>query len=578
MPPNMSEPGDAHLIEVNRNTVSGDGISTSVLALFFYPVMAVGLATLAIAVAAALLGWHRETMLLVAQGIGAVLAIPGLLLLYWQRAERTRSERALRNVEARVGGILESAMDAIVTIDPRQRIVQFNAAAERAFLWPREAVIGQPLDKLVPERFRAAHAAHVEEFGTTATTSRSMGSQTILYGLRANGEEFPIEASISQHEEDGAKLFTVILRDITLRVRNEELLARNESRLRGIVDSAMDAIITVDERQHILLFNAAAEEVFRCPRDEALGAPLDWFIPERFRTGHRDMVARFGEAGSSSRRMGQARVVMGLRRDGQEFPIEASISQVTEGGHRYFTVILRDVTERTRAEAALEQSRREIQELALVANNAREQEKSRIARELHDELGQALTALKLDVSWLRENIAPAGPELTGKLNGMQLLLDGTVAAARRISSDLRPLMLDDLGLTAAAEWLVHNFTSRTGIPCELVLGEGDLDLPDPHATAVFRVLQECLTNVAKHAEAHQVEATLERTGHAVVLTVQDNGRGFHPDQKRNPGSYGLVGLKERALLLGGDVKVETTPGSGTRVELVIPTAEIGSGA
>ncbi len=473
---------------------------------------------------------------------------------------------------------LESAMDAIVTIDREQRVVQFNAAAERAFLWPRGAVIGQPLDKLIPERFRSRHAEHVTRFGLTATSSRGMGKQTVLYGLRANGEEFPIEASISQHEEDGAKLFTVILRDITRRVSNEEMLARSEARLRRILDSAMDAIITVDERQDIVLFNAAAEQVFRCSRQEAVGAPLDRFIPQRFRAGHRELVGNFGHAGSVSRRMGHARVVMGLRHDGEEFPIEASISQASEGGQRYYTVILRDVTERTRAEKDLRESREEIQELALAASNAREQEKSRIARELHDELGQSLTALKLDVSWLKEQLGHASADTMRKLDGMQVLLDGTVASARRIAADLRPLMLDDLGLTAAAEWLVHNFTSRTGIPCELVIGEGDLDLPDPHATAVFRVLQECLTNIAKHAKAAQVEAKLERTPEKVLLTVSDNGRGFTPGLSRQPGSYGLVGLKERALLLGGWVRIDSSPGNGTRIEMALPTSGIGAAA
>jgi signal transduction histidine kinase len=276
--------------------------------------------------------------------------------------------------------------------------------------------------------------------------------------------------------------------------------------------------------------------------------------------------------------MGHSRVVKGLRRDGEEFPIEASISQAVEGEHVFYTVILRDVTERVRAEQDLRSSRQEIHELALAASNAREQEKSRVARELHDELGQALTALKLDVSWLRDHLPAAEPPIAHKLASMQLLLDGTVAAARRISSDLRPLMLDDLGLTAAAEWLAHNFTNRTGIPCELVIGEGELDLPDPHATAVFRVLQECLTNVAKHAEATQVEATLERTEEEVVLTVHDDGRGFSTGDSRNPGSYGLVGLKERALLLDGSVSVESQPGKGTRIELRIPTEGMGMAA
>ena len=130
-------------------------------------------------------------------------------------------------------------------------------------------------------------------------------------------------------------------------------------------------------------------------------------------------------------------------------------------------------------------------------------------------------------------------------------------------------MLDDLGLTAAAEWLVHDFTTRTGIPCELVLGEGDLDLPDPYATTVFRVLQESLTNVAKHAEAKQVEVTLEREGPDVLLTVSDDGRGFTPGESP-PGSHGLIGQRERAYLVKGEVRLDSAPGKGTRVELRVP--------
>jgi PAS domain S-box-containing protein len=353
---------------------------------------------------------------------------------------------------------------------------------------------------------------------------------------------------------------------------NAAALGRSESRLRGILESAMDAIITVDDNHHIVLFNKAAEAVFQCPRDEAVGAPLDRFIPERFRAGHRSLVRQFGNSGPAPRRMGQARVVRGLRRNGEEFPIEASISHVEEHGHRFFTVILRDVTERVRAEEALRRSKDEIQDLARAANSAREQEKSRIARELHDELGQALTALKIDVGWLHEHAQVPDPEVARKLAAMQDLLDDTVAATRRISSDLRPLMLDDLGLTAACEWLVQNFTTRTGIPCELALGTGVLDLPDPYATAVFRALQESLTNVAKHAQADRVEVTLERGADEIVLTVQDDGRGFDPAAPRDPASYGLLGLRERAHLAAGEIAIDSAPGRGTRIELRIPAS------
>jgi PAS domain S-box-containing protein len=534
------------------------------------PVLAVGTVAAASALVGALMGFYREEMFTIAAGIGTALGIPTVVLIYRQLADRRYTARALRNAEARVGGIVESAMDAIITVDESQRIVQFNAAAERAFRWPRGAVLGQPLDMLIPQRFRPSHAQHVHSFGETSTTSRSMGAQTILHGLRADGAEFPIEASISQHAESGSKLFTVILRDVTERVRAEEMLARSEARLRGIVDSAMDAIITVDERQHIVLFNKAAEEVFGCAREEAVGAPLNWFIPERFRPSHNELVRRFAESGGASRRMGQARVVTGLRRNGEEFPIEASISTVAESGQRFYTVILRDVTQRMRGEEALRRSKEEIRELALASSTAREQEKSRVARELHDELGQALTALKIDLGWLREHVGAGNAATREKLASMQVLVDGTVASTRRIAADLRPLVLDDLGLVAGADWLVHNFTNRTGTPCELVIGQGDLELPDPHATTIFRVLQESLTNIAKHSNATQVEVVLEREGRDVVLSVQDNGRGFPVDQPTRAGAMGLLGLRERAALMSGLVAIESAPGRGTRVELRLP--------
>ena len=540
------------------------------LLLVLAPVIAVCTVTAAAALAAGLAGFYREEMFALAAAIGAALGIPTVLLLYRQLADRRFTARALRNVEARVGGIVESAMDAIITVDERQRIVQFNAAAEKAFRWPRGAVLGQPLDMLIPQRFRGSHAQQVRRFGETSTTSRSMGAQTVLHGLRADGVEFPIEASISQHTESGSKLFTVILRDVTERVRAEQMLARSEGRLRSILDSAMDAVITVDGRQHIVLFNRAAEEVFRCSREEAIGAPLNWFIPERFRPSHNELVRRFGDSGAGSRRMGHARVVMGLRRDGEEFPIEASISTVAEGDQHFFTVILRDVTQRVRAEDSLRRSKEEIRELALAASTAREQEKSRIARELHDELGQALTALKIDLGWLRERLSERDAEVHGKLRSMQVLLDGTVASTRRISADLRPLVLDDLGLVAGADWLAKNFTNRTGVPCELVIGPGNLDLQDPHATTIFRVLQESLTNIAKHSEASQVEVILEREGTEVVLTVHDNGRGFAPGDPARPGHFGLVGLRERAALLNGRVAIESSPGAGARIEIRLP--------
>jgi len=354
--------------------------------------------------------------------------------------------------------------------------------------------------------------------------------------------------------------------------RVQAALADTEARYAAILESAMDAVITVDELQRIVVFNRAAETVLGCSRTAALGAPLERFLPERFRPAHRGHVEAFGRVGETNRRMGDSTVLKALRADGVEIPIEASISQSSADGRRLFTVILRDISRRKDAEDALRQSQAELRELSAQVLQAREDEKTHIARELHDELGQQLTALKMDLAWARERLPDGRADLAGKLARMNATLDTTVAATRRISADLRPLMLDDLGLAEAAEWLVEDFAERTGIPC-------DLELEDPEAvsalgsltaTAIYRMLQESLTNVARHAQATHVHVTLGIESDEVVLRVEDDGRGITDEDRRKTRSFGLKGLRERAHYLGGTAEIAPAPQGGTRVSVRVP--------
>ena len=339
----------------------------------------------------------------------------------------------------------------------------------------------------------------------------------------------------------------------------------SSARLAGLLDSAMDAIVTANEEQRIVLYNRAAEKIFGWPAAEVLGQPLTKLLPQRFHAGHAEHVRRFGAAGVTTRRMGGSAVVYALRSSGEEFPVDASISQLETPEGKLFTVILRDVTDRVRAQE-------DLAVFAAEASAIREQEKTRIARELHDELAQSLTALKMDAIWVRDNLAADPAAAAGKLAGMLAMLDESVAATRRIAADLRPLLLDDLGLVPAIEWLAQNFAQRTGVPCALKLDEA-LELREPYATGVFRMVQESLANVAKHARASKVEIGVASDGHEVTLWVQDDGAGFRADAPRKPNSLGLVGLRERAQLLKGTVDIHSAPGRGTRVEARIPVRE-----
>ena len=345
-------------------------------------------------------------------------------------------------------------------------------------------------------------------------------------------------------------------------------LVRSEARLHSVIDSAMDAIIAVDDKQRIVLFNGAAEVMFGCGQSEAIGGALSQFIPERFRAGHVQHIERFAHAGITSRRMGASRVVMGLRRGGGEFPIDASISQVRQGAHNLYTVILRDVSERVAQEALLRQSREQLRDLATAAHHTREQEQRRIARELHDELGQSLTALKMMVVAV-DNVDPPVME---KLQRMQHVIDDTLGATRRLASELRPLILDDLGLFPAIEWLLDNFRERAGVACALAVHGGDVELDDTRATAVFRILQEALTNITRHASASQVDLTIRHGIDDVTITVIDDGVGFSMQDALPTSSRGLLGMRERAYLLGGQLEIVSAPGKGTTLEVRLPLA------
>lgn len=338
----------------------------------------------------------------------------------------------------------------------------------------------------------------------------------------------------------------------------------NQTRIMSIIRSAMEVIITIDETQHIVIFNPMAEQVFGCTAADAIGTPLSRFIPERYRAHHQQHVQQFGVTGVSDRKMGQQRLLYGLRTNGEEFPLEGSISQVQGDQGKLYTVMLRDVTERVKAESALRASQEELQQLSANIQNVRETEKTRIARELHDDLGQQLTALKMDVSLLEAALLGnhATADLQARIRAMHGLIDATVASVRRIAADLRPVMLDDLGPVPALEWLINEFTQRYGIAVDTQLHQDEFDFNAAGGTALFRIVQEALTNVARHAEASHVSVLLSREPSWCVVQIRDNGRGVEAGGVRKERSFGLLGIRERARLFGGMVVLDTAPGRG----------------
>lgn len=361
-------------------------------------------------------------------------------------------------------------------------------------------------------------------------------------------------------------------------VANVTRIRESEARLAGIIRSSMEAIISVDAEQRIALFNPMAETLFGCSAADAIGRPLSDFIPRRYRDIHEVHVRRFGVTGVSERQMGRQRAPLyALRADGTEFPIEASISQTLDGGGKLYTVMLRDITERLRAEEALRHSREELQQLSDSVLAAREEEKRRIARELHDDLGQRLSALKMDLAMLGADLRDgnASSATLEQVEAMHAVIDETVASVRRIAADLRPALLDELGAVPALHWLAREVTSRYGIAVT-VDAPDDLEIGEQASVAVFRIAQEALNNAVRHAGASSIVVRFARDGDDYELAVQDDGVGWdgRVGRRSDGKSMGLVGVRERARLLGGAVTFDRPPGGGFRLAARFPVEQI----
>jgi PAS domain S-box-containing protein len=368
-------------------------------------------------------------------------------------------------------------------------------------------------------------------------------------------------------------IIVVVAVSLTRQLRREYVLGRAlveaNDRYMQTVDSMMDAIVAVDERQSIILFNPAAQKMFGLSEEEALGSHLDRLLVHATRERHRGHFRNFTGQEGSARAMGPQYEVQGLRADGSTFLVESAISSTTVGGKKQYTAVLRDVTDRRRAEVDLRELNRQLRGLSASLIDVREQERTRIARELHDDLGQQLTGLKLDLEWVSNRLKGGLKVEQSDIDTMRELLNGAITSVRRISTELRPILLDDLGFAAAIEWQVNEIAKRSLLDISLELNATDHVQNTDRASGLFRILQESLTNVIRHAQATRVEIALLEEGETVRFSIHDNGLGMAQKSHLDSG-FGLINMRERAIALGGQLQVISSPGEGTTIEVTFP--------
>ncbi|MBP6852489.1 MAG: response regulator [Rhodoferax sp.] len=339
-----------------------------------------------------------------------------------------------------------------------------------------------------------------------------------------------------------------------------------ESMFRDVMEFAPDAFILSDEQGRIVRINARAEALFGYHRDELIGLPVQVLMPSG--PGPGDSTPRPPLAGEP-RHVHSGLGLVCLRKDGTGFPADINLGPMDTSRGRLMMAVVRDMTESNRAAAELALSRQRLRELAAQSEALREAERKQIAQDIHDELGQILTALRMELSLLGMRLGHVVPTLLEDVQSMKARVDTVIQGVRGVVAHLRPVALD-MGLESAIEWLCNEYSARTCTDCQLLVSEAGEGLDEARAVVVFRIAQESLTNIARYAQAGKVTIALAQHAGELRMEIRDNGVGFDPVEVASRRTFGLLGMRERAIALGGRLNVDSAPGLGTTVSLCIP--------
>ncbi|HEU4679414.1 MAG TPA: PAS domain S-box protein, partial [Terrimicrobiaceae bacterium] len=461
--------------------------------------------------------------------------------------ERFQSDKKLDQSRQQLQGILESAMDAIISVDANQRIVLFNAAAEQVFRCAASEAIGTLLERFIPGPFRAQHLEHMRQFCETGGTNRKMGELGMVYGLRADGQQFPIEASISQIHLGGEHIYTVILRDVADRLHEEATLRRQVE----LLHLSHDAIFSWSDKEGIRFWSRGAAQLYGYDADEVLGRNPNEFFKDSFASQQPQIGTRLREQGlweGELRRMTKA---------GREVFVSARLQLVPGGGTG--TVILetdRDITERRRLE-------QEVLEIIGA-------EQRRIGQDLHDGLCQHLAGIEFRASVLTDKLA-GNPNAQRELAKIGELIREGARQARMLSRGLSPVSLEAEGLMSALKELaasaIHLFGKKCRFECPRPVAIADHVV----ATHLYRIAQEAVNNAARHGQPKTIVVALRRSAGGIKLTITDDGIGFS-DSVRSEG-MGLHIMRYRAQLIGATLAIRPAKGGGTCVTCLLGHGE-----
>jgi PAS domain S-box-containing protein len=499
-------------------------------------------------------------------GVLALCVIQFLLLigLLVQRASRTRAETRFRQV-------VEAAPNGILMVGPDGKIVLSNTQTEKLFGYRREELLGRSIEILVPERFRNQHPRQRDRF-FAAPTSRPMGSGPDLFGQRKDGTEFPVEIGLIPVRTKTGLCALASVIDITERKRGDMLLRESEGRFRLMADTApvMVWMSGPDKgctycNKHWLDFTGRSlehemgdgwsEGIHTDDVQDCLNAYVRAFdARQTFRAQYR--LKRFD---------GAHRWILdtGAPRFNSDGTFEGYIGSCI------------DITDEKQAKDKLLENQRELQALTRKLLQAQEAERSRIARELHDDLNQSLALLSVEMDLLAQKPPESADQLRGRMNELSAQIKQLSSSVHGLSHQLHPSNLEQLGLVSAIRGLCKGLTQAHGLPIEVTHQEMPAAIADDVALCIYRIVQEALGNVVKHSGARHADVALIGSPNEIALRIVDDGTGFDPGLANGQEGLGLVSMRERLRLVAGEIAIDSRPSGGTRIDVRVPLPATG---
>lgn len=472
--------------------------------------------------------------------------------------DRKRAEEALRESEIRFRRVTEAAFEG-VAVTEGGTLIDVSGKLAELFGYQRSELIGKSVAELIAPKTRSE------------TFAKILSGDCLPYEslcLRKDGTIFPVEVCGKNYSSKGRKLCVTAIRDITKRKLAEKVLKESEEKYKTLTENSLTGIF-IHQQGRFVFVNDKFAEMHGYRPDELLQK-------EHLLLAHpdeRNMMKEFALNRLEGKPVPEQYEVRRITKDGKTIWCEMMATVIQYRGKQAIMGNVIDITERKLAEVTIKKSEEQLRNLTTYLQKVGEIERTNIAREIHDELGLGLTVLKMDLSWLRKRLPDEYIWLREKADTMSQLIDKTIHNVKKISTELRPGLLDDLGLGAAIEWQAEEFQKRTGIKCKTTIDPRDMTFDIDRNTAIFRIFQETLTNVARHARATEVSVRLRQRDGQIELNVRDNGRGITEEELTNPKSFGLIGIRERVKIFEGNHIMKGTPGKGTTVTVRIPVSD-----